>query len=162
MSHDDDLTKIVVDLPNHWATGGESMWAHPLGEDLFEVRNVPFYAYGLNFLDIVRAVEPSPDNKPVILELVKSSGHQTLRVSFNDTIIESERPELLRRLNAHRAYFEGANPGYFAIDVEPAGDYAAVRAQLDEWEAAGLLEYETCEARVPGSFDDRPGAEEEE
>ena len=47
-------------------------------------------------------------------------------------------------------------------NVEPEGDYAAVRAQLDEWEAAGLLEYETCEARVLGSFDDRPGSEEEE
>jgi len=99
MSQGDDLTKIVVDLPNHWATGGESMWARPLGEDLFEVRNIPFYAYGLNFLDIVRAVEPSPDKKPVVLELVKSSRHKTLRVSFNDTIPESERPELLRRLN---------------------------------------------------------------
>lgn len=161
MSHDEELTKVIVDLPNHWATGGESIWARPLGEELFEVRNVPFYAYGLNFLDIVRAVASSSDEKPVVLQLVRSSGHQTLRVSFNDTVPESERPELLRRLNAHRAYVEGANPGYFAIDVEPEGDYAAVRAQLDEWEGAGLLSYETCEARVPGSFDDSPGDEKE-
>jgi hypothetical protein len=160
MSQDDDLTKIVVDLPDHWATGGESMWAAPLGDDLFEVRNVPFYAYGLNFLDIVRAVEPSPSKKPVVSELVKSGGHNTLRVSFTDALPESERPELLRRLNDHRAYFEGANSGYFAIDVGPDGDYVAVRSQLDEWAEAGLLQYETCEARVPGSFDDRPGDKE--
>lgn len=152
----EDLTKIVVDLPNHWATGGESMWALSLGDDLFGVRNVPFYAYGLNFGDVVRAVEPSPDKKPVALELVMASGHQTLRVSIADAIAEPERPELLRRLNQHSAYFEGANASYYSIDVEPEGDYAAVRAQLDEWETSGLLEYETSEARVPGSFDDRP------
>lgn len=156
MSEDDDLTKVVVDLPHHWATGGESMWARSLGDDLFEVRNVPFYAYGLNFLDVVRAVEPSPDNKAAALELGKASGHQTLRVSFTDALPEPERPELLRRLNEHHASFEGANPRYFAIDVEPNGNYAAVRAQLDEWQEGGLLDYETCEARVPGSFDDRP------
>lgn len=156
MSQEEDLTKIVVDLPHHWATGGESMWARQVGEDLYEVRNVPFYAYGLNFGDVIRAIEPAPDKKPVVLELVTASGHETLRVRFTDAVAEADRPELLRELHRHQAYFEGANCSYFAIDVEPEGDYAAVRAQLDEWDADGLLEYETCEARVPGSFDDRP------
>lgn len=31
---DDELTKVYVDLPNHWAVGGESLWARPLGDDL--------------------------------------------------------------------------------------------------------------------------------
>ena len=156
MGSDEDLTKIVVDLPHHWATRGESIWGQPLGNDLYEVRNVPFYAYGLNFGDVVRAIEPSSDQKPVAVEVVEASGHQPLRVSFTNTLADKDRPELLRELNVHRAYFEGANASYFAIDVQPEGDYAAVRAQLDDWEGRGLLGYETCEARVPGSFDDRP------
>ena len=41
---DAGLVKIHVDLPNHWATGGESMWATPLGFDLYRIENVPFYA----------------------------------------------------------------------------------------------------------------------
>ncbi len=68
-----------------------------------------------------------------------------------------ESTQVLEQLDGHKAYSEGANPSCFSIDVEPEGDDEAVRAQLDEWEAGGLLEHETCEARVPGSFDDRPG-----
>ena len=154
MSQDEQLTKIVVDLPNHWATGGVSMWAKPLGEDLYEIRNVPLYAYGLNFGDIVRAIEPDPDKKPVVLELVRAGGHRTLRVSFTDSLSDAERPALMRSLNELKAYFERGNASLFAIDVEPDGDYEAVCDRLARWEAQGHLDYETCEPRAAGSFDD--------
>ena len=152
----ENLVKIIIDLPNHWTTGGESMWACPLADDLYEIRNIPFYAYGLNFLDVVRAIEPSADRKPEITALVRSSGHRTLRVIFMDKGTEKEHFELLRQLNPMKAYFEGSTPGHFAIDVEPEADYDAVRDQLDSWESAGILDYETCEARSPDSFDADP------
>ena len=31
----------------------ETMWAQPVGNDLFQLRNVPFYAYGLSYDDVV-------------------------------------------------------------------------------------------------------------
>lgn len=154
MSAPSDLTKIVVDLPNHWATGGESMWARELGNGLFEIRNIPFYAYGLNLLDVVRAIEPSPQDTPIVRELARVSGHRTLRVFFNGTTREAEHIDLLRQLDGYRASFERAHPGHYAIDVAPDGDYAAVRERLEQWTRAGLLDYETCEARVSGRFDD--------
>jgi hypothetical protein len=154
----EDLTKVVVDLPNHWATSGESMWAKRLGGDLYEIRNVPFYAYGLNFGDVVRAIEPAPDKKPAVLEVVRASGHRTLRVSFTKSLPPAERPDLFTSLNSLKASFEGANAIYFAIDVEPAGNYQAVCDRLAQWEAQGLLGYETCEPRSAGSFDDVPGS----
>ena len=40
MSENEELTKIVLDLPNHWAAGGESMWAKPLGENLYELGRI--------------------------------------------------------------------------------------------------------------------------
>ena len=156
MNQDEELTKVIVDLPNHWATGGESLWAKNLGAELYEIRNVPFYAYGLNFGDVVRAIEPAPDQKPVVSELVRASGHRTLRVSFCDSFEESDRLELLRTLNKLNAHFETADSKYFAIDVEPEGNYQAVWDRFAGWEAQGLLEYETCESRVAGSFDDAP------
>jgi len=158
MSSDEDLTKIVVDLPNHWATGGEGMWAKPLGKDLYEIRNVPFHAYGLNFGDVVRAVEPAPDKKPVVSELVRRSGHRTLRVLFSESVADGARVELLQSLEGLKASFERATGRHFAIDIEPEGDYNAACDRLAAWEAEGLLGYETCEQRAAGRFDDGPEA----
>lgn len=44
----EELTKVHVDLPHNAEAGGEAMWAKPLGDDLYELRNNPFYAHGLN------------------------------------------------------------------------------------------------------------------
>jgi hypothetical protein len=150
------LTKVYIDLPNHWAVGGESMWAHPLGDDVYEIRNVPFYAYGLNFLDVVKAVPASPDLKPSVVSVVRASGHRTLRVMFPESTPESQCIPLLESLRDLGASLEGATKRFFAIDIETEGDYQGVCDRLFEWEKEGVLSYETCEGRVEGSFDDRP------
>jgi hypothetical protein len=41
MSHE-NLVKLHIDLPNHWAIGGESMWATPLENDHYQLENVLF------------------------------------------------------------------------------------------------------------------------
>lgn len=156
MSDDEKLTKVVVDLPNHCLMSGESMWARPLGGDLYEIRNIPFYAYGLNFLDVVRAVASNPERKPEISELVRPGGHRTLRVIFLDKRTEAEQANLLKQLNSLNSSFEVGTPSHFAIDIESEGDYGAVCDQLQAWESDGILEYETCEARNPDSFDANP------
>lgn len=132
------------------------MWAEDLGGDLFKVRNVPFYAYGLNFHDVVRATPDGPDLKPEVREIVEPGGHRTLRVFFEESYPEDKRVDLLKQLNGYRAYFERVTSTYFAIDIEPEGSYQKVCDQLWAWEKAGFLSYETCEARVPGSFDAEP------
>lgn len=152
---DEVLTKVYIDLPHHWGTGGESLWAEDLGGDLFRVRNVPFCAYGINFRDVVRATADGPGLKPEVREIVERSGHRTLRVFFDDSYPEDSRVGLLKQLNSHQAFFECATSRYFAIDIEPQGSYEKVCDQLWAWENAGFLSYETCEARVPGSFDDK-------
>ena len=151
-----ELTKVRVDLPNHWATGGESFWARPLGNDRYELHNVPFHAYDLNFLDVVEAVAATTDLKPEIRRVVRRSGHRTLRVIFPASTPEEDRVPLLESLGDLQASFEGANETLFALDIKPSGNYQAVRDRLDVWEKEGLLDYETCEARVEGSFDDEP------
>lgn len=159
MNHE-ELTKVHVNLPNHWAVGGEAMWARPLGDDTYELQNVPFYAYDLNFLDVVEARPSSPELKPSVLRVVRRSGHRTLRVIFPEATPGSKRIPLLDSLRDVGASLEGATNKVFAINVEPGGDYEAVRHRLDAWSKEGLLDYETCEARVDGSFDDGPGAPE--
>lgn len=156
MDAEEELIKLYIDLPNHWAVGGESLWARPLGDDTYELRNVPFHAYDLNFHDVVEAVSASPDLKPAIRRVVRRSGHRTLRVIFRESTPEAQRAPLLKSLKDLGASFERATDILFAIDIDATGDYQRVCDRIVVWESEGLLEYETCEARVPGSFDDPP------
>ena len=114
------------------------------------------YAYGLNYLGIVVAIEPSPDMKAVVKTLVKESGHRTFRVIFTDILDESDRQKLLEKLGDLEATYEGASPIYYAIDLKPSGDYQKVEDILSKWEEQGILNYETCESRLVDSFDDAP------
>lgn len=150
----DNLTKVCIDLPNHWWLKGESFWAKALGNDLFEIQNVPFCAYGLNCGDIVRAIASAPNLKPEIKEVVTRSGNETLRVSF---VIEKEQQgPCIEAIEARGAWVERANSKFIAINIPPSADIDDVRDYLDEQEASGTLYYETCEERVAGSFDDKP------
>ena len=62
---------------------------------------------------------------------------------------------MLAELQTLEISWERADERYVGIDVHPEAEYQAVCDQLFKWEQEGLLEYETCEARVSGSFDDK-------
>ncbi len=146
-------------MPHHWATGGESLWATDLGGDRFRLENVPFYAYDLNFHDIVEAKAAAPDLKPSILRVVHRSGHRTMRVIFAENVPEQDRLERLRSLRRLNVWFERCNRHYFALDLEPEAEADVIEAELREWVGDGVAEYETCEARALDSFDDVPESE---
>jgi hypothetical protein len=151
-----DLVKVFVDLPNHWNTNGESMWAKPLGDDLYELHNSPFSAYDLNYLDIVVALSAEPHLKPQVIRVERRSGHQTLRLIFMAETARVERDNILAKINELGATYENANSTLYSIDIPRTEDYQPLCDQLWNWEQSGTLEYETCEARVPGSFDGTP------
>jgi hypothetical protein len=157
---EEGLVKIHIDLPNHWAIGGESVWAEPLGNDLYKIENVPFYTYGLNFQDIVRATPDSEDLIPEIRELIAPSGHRTFRILFNKRIDKAQQEVVLASMTSLGISYERANQTYVALDMKPEGDYQAVFDRLDELSEQGILGFETCETRIEGSFDDLPEGEE--
>jgi hypothetical protein len=150
---DEELVKVFVEL--HDAPfETESFWAKPLGGDLYELRNSPWYAYDLHFYDVVRAVPDHAGEKPRIVGVVRRSGHKTLRVLFPPETAESERLVMLRSLHQWRGFHENCDGTLYAVDVEPDGDYGAVCDQLWAWEQAGRLEYQTGVSRE--DEDDEP------
>lgn len=154
--NEEGLEKIHIDLPNHWAIGGESFWATPLGNDWFRLENIPFYAYGLNFHDVVRATSDSDELIPEIREVVESSGHRTFRVFFEKDIDRQDQEKILDSMKGLTVSYERANGIYFSLDMQPHGNYQAVFDRLGELEKENILGFETCEARMEGSFDDLP------
>jgi hypothetical protein len=139
MTDEESLVKVHIDLTGHPETGGEAMWAAALGNDLYELRNTPFYAFSLNFLDVVRAISAGPELKPSVLSVERRSGHRTIWLTFADRVPAEERIRLATSLNEWHAYFEHAKGPYFAIDVEPRGDYGAALRAIEGWRVAGIV-----------------------
>ena len=113
----DNLIKVYLDLPNHWWFKGESLWAKYLGNDLFEIQNIPYCAYGLNCGDVVLATADAPDLKPEVRKVVNQSGNQTLRVSFN--ISKEQQSPYINAIEATGAWIERANSEFICINVPP-------------------------------------------
>ena len=150
------LVKIHVELPHHWGTDRETFWAEPVGEDLYQLRNVPFFAYGLNFLDVVRAAPGATDSELRIISLDRPSGHQTLRVIFTPETEAPLQEEVLSPLDGFGATAERYNASACSVDIPPTGDFNAVFELFEEQEGKGILSFEGNEQREEGSFDDPP------
>ena len=147
------LVKLHVDLPNHWAVGGESMWAKPLGENLYQIKNIPFFSYGLNYDDIVKAITEDSDLNPEIIEVVETSGHQTLRIIFTDDKSKAEHIAIIESIRNEHIGYEGWDEDQFTLNVTPLGNYDEFFDKLEELELQGILSFETCEQFIEGSFD---------
>lgn len=159
---DDKLEKIFIDLPNHAVTGGESIWAFRLDDGTYQIDNIPFYAYGLNYKDIVKVNARENDKKPIVEAVVVPSGHATVRVVFSKGFGKQEQKPVIEELEAMNVTIERAFENYVALDIPPEADYDVVRDRLDKLESEGILEYETCESRVDGRFDEAPDDDEDE
>jgi hypothetical protein len=140
---EEDLVKVYIDLPNETSTSGESFWAKPVGPELFELRNSPWYAFDLHFGDVVRATPDNPGERPRIRKVVRPSGHKTLRVIFPKETSEAEQVAILGELKPYGGSYERAYAHFVAIDVLPDGDYQQVCDMLWAWQQEGRLHYET-------------------
>ena len=118
----------------------ETLWADPVGPNLYRLDNSPFWAYGVSWRDVVEA-HPDPDGQIRMTRVVEKSGHRTVRVIFDRGVDESpEARAVLDGVTALGASYEGMNPRYLAIDVPPEGDLMAVARYFTEhgvqWEHA--------------------------
>lgn len=104
----------------------ETLWAEPLGDDRYRVRNCPFYAYRTSFLDVVHAEFDESEGHITFRRVVEKSGHRTLRVIFKPPVSEkgafdqaNPSDRLLDSLAKLGCTYEGANRVYICIDVPP-------------------------------------------
>jgi hypothetical protein len=130
---DERLFQVAFDLPRESATwppvDSEPLWAAKTEVKLhLAVRNVPFYAKGVAYGDVV-LVRPDNDRREFVFErLVSESGHSAIQVLIHEA---EYRGALKRLLSGFGATWEGAlEDTYFAVDVKPATDYAALRSEL--------------------------------
>jgi len=124
------------------------MWGEPVAGsdagDLYRVRNSPFFARGVSFLDVVRA-EPSDyfDGALEAVEFIDRSGHSTYMVICQTDIdLFKKRWELLQALGCT---FEGATLSIgllYSVDVPPKVDLERVHEVLADGERDGVWIYQ--------------------
>ena len=118
----------------------ETLWADPVGPDLYRLDNSPFWAYGVSWHDVVEA-HPDPDGMLRMTRVVEKSGHRTVRVFMQPGIDASpEAKAVMDGVRELGASYEGMNPTYLAIDIPPSvelmrvADYLTARGV--QWEHA--------------------------
>ncbi len=117
----------------------ESVWATPVAQGLYRLGNIPFFARGVAYEDVVSAVRKD-DGTLGFVEVVRPSGHGTLRVIVYE---ESDAPGLRRELEEIGCDTERSHiPNLFAVDVPPSVSLEAVRHLLDADTASERWEYE--------------------
>jgi hypothetical protein len=138
----EELVKVVVKLEKdedgYPPLDYEGLWAIPLGEGLFQIDNIPFFATCIALGDVVSATSERGELR--YREVVRPSGHSTLRLLIHD---EKEVPavrELLEKLGcaSERSHI----PRLISVDVPPAVPLDTLRPLLDEGESQGRWGYE--------------------
>jgi hypothetical protein len=145
------LVKVAVNLPaSNWHPHAlETMWAEPLDGDRYRLQNVPFYAHGLSFNDVVIAKEIG--GQLFVQDVVARGGHSTYRVflSQDGKGARSRFAESWRPLEEIGATYEQANDRLFAIDVPRGTDIYRAYELLESGEQAGVWDFQEAHCGHP-------------
>lgn len=129
VSDEDSLVKVHFELQEpEMGVGGESLWAAPVGTNLYELRNSPWHVRAVNWLDVVEAIPESEDQLPEFVRVHRRGGHRTMHVyMLNDK--QTTKDEILQRCNELGCTWEGMDNRMYAldfppeVDIDPAIDY---------------------------------------
>ncbi len=147
MSEEAELVKVHFTLEEpEMGVGGESLWAAPVGGNLYELRNSPWHVRTVNWLDVVEAISEDENQWPEFVRVEKRSGHRTVHLYIFDESPD-KREEILNRCHELGASYEGMNKKMYAFDfapeveLDPAIEYFA-SLQSAKTAAWRLNEYE--------------------
>jgi hypothetical protein len=136
------MVKIKIPLAEGNLAGAdtESVWAEPLKEATYTVKNVPFYAKGISCEDVVRA-EPE-DGTLLFKGVVRHSGHSTYRIYANQGRTTPQVAALLGALRNLHCDIEPATDKLVGVDVLPEADIYKVYETMVEAQRAGLIDFD--------------------
>ena len=146
---EEPLVKVFIPMePTDWHSHKtESVWANPLPDGLYRVRNVPFYAMGVNHEDVVRA-ELDGDTLS-FWEVVRRGGHSTYRFVLLDGITEPQWKPYWQPLEVIGCTYEQGTARLFAVDVPPETDIYITYELLDQGEKAAVWGFQEAHCGHP-------------
>lgn len=138
----DNMVKVTIPLPEDNLAGAtsESVWAEPQGNGTYRVKNVPFYAKGISFDDLVKAEREN--DVLMFKDVIRHSGHSTYRVFAKDGRTDPDVVALLETLKKMHCDIEPATDKLVGVDVLPEADIYKVYATLQEAERSGKIDFQ--------------------
>jgi hypothetical protein len=125
--------------PDDW----ESLWAYELEPGLYSIDNVPFFARGISWEDVVSAERVGDELH--FKDVVRPSGNSVLRVIVHDT---SDADEVHEKLSEMGCDTEQSHiPSLISVDVPPSIDLRTILNFLDQGKANNRWGYETASIR---------------
>ena len=137
----EEFVKVIVGIPD--AADGmeaERMWAVALGDDVYELRNSPWFARNVNWGDWVKAIAPAEDQWPVFVSMVKRSGNRTIHIYFHAEGL-AQKTDILREINKLGANYENGDGSMYAVNCPPESDVAPLTEYLRKLEADDALHF---------------------
>jgi hypothetical protein len=144
------LVKLIFELePSDWhGHATESVWAIPLGDDKYRVQNVPFYAYGVSYDDVVIA-KPDQEGRLIVEGVPERGGHSTYRVILDAETKDEEFEAAWQRLESLGSTYERATNRLIAIDVPPETDIHEAYGALESEEKKNVWGFEEAHCGHP-------------
>jgi Domain of unknown function (DUF4265) len=148
-SGDDRMTRVRFYLdPTDWhGAASERLWATPVdgaNATTYELRNTPFYAKGISFLDWVDVTYDEESGNLDFRSVVRRSGHSTYRIIVSDEAAEAFDQRWTRLANLGCTFESGSRQGFtlYAIDLPETSDIRQVFECLRGGEEAGAWIFE--------------------
>jgi hypothetical protein len=145
------MVKVLL----HRSDGGdpETLWASPVGKNLYQLENSPFFAHGLSWKDTIEA-KPGESGFLEYKQCIKKSGNRTLRIIFEECRLNDDPAQhILNRVSEMGVSYEGMQPRLVSLNVPPGVNLAGVTAYLSgqsgiQWEHADPTYEQVIEERV--------------
>lgn len=130
--------KLEKDEDDYPPADYENLWAIPVGEGLFRIENIPFFAKSIALGDVVSA--GLEEGLLRFKEVVRASGHSTIRLIIYD---EAEVSSVLEQFRHMGCTSEKSHiPGLVALDVPRSVALEALQQVLDSGMEQERWDYE--------------------
>ncbi|XXF78238.1 DUF4265 domain-containing protein [Myxococcaceae bacterium GXIMD 01537] len=118
----------------------ERLWAEPVSEDRYQLRNSPFYAFGVSTEDVVFA--QMRDGMLTFSGVAQPGGHSTYRLIKNPGASGQLFSECWEPLRARGCTFEEGPGRLLSVDVVPEANIHEIYGLLEQGEARQAWHFE--------------------
>ena len=123
------MTKVRLVGPR--PSDSETLWATPLGGDLYRLENSPFFAYGVSWQDVIEAKRASESDLLEVERVTRKSGNRTVRVIFEGSRLgEATAQSALSQLTEMGCSYEGMQPRLVSVNVPQKVDLKEIARYL--------------------------------